>query len=83
MQVLLERVGIEEGHRVLDVGLRDAKELKAIATRVGPTGYLSGIDINLHTTEACVMSSPGRLCGMSRSIGATCWRSRLTIDRSM
>ena len=30
----------------LDVGLRDIQELQDIASRVGPTGSVFGIDIN-------------------------------------
>lgn len=52
MQVLLQRVGIETGHRVLDVGFRDTEELRAIAARVGPTGHAAGIDVNPQHVEA-------------------------------
>ncbi len=52
MQTLLQRAGIETGHRVLDVGFRNAEELKAIAARVGPTGHVAGIDVNPQHVEA-------------------------------
>jgi tRNA A58 N-methylase Trm61 len=52
MHVLLQRVGIEEGHRVLDVGFRDAEGLKAIAACVGPTGHVAGIDANPQHVES-------------------------------
>ena len=52
MYVLLQRVGIEEGHRVLDVGFRDAEGLKAIAACVGPTGHVAGIDANPQHVES-------------------------------
>ena len=52
MQAQLQHAGIEVGHRVLDVGFRDAEELEAIAACVGPTGYAAGIDVNPQHVEA-------------------------------
>ena len=46
MQDSFRRTGIEIGSRVLDVGFRDAGELKAIAERIGPTGCVVGIDVD-------------------------------------
>ena len=60
MEVLLQRVGIETGHRVLDVGFRDLEELRAIAARVGLTGHVAGIDVNPQHVEA-VLDELGRL----------------------
>ncbi len=51
MEDLLDLAGIGIGHRVLDVGLRDAEELKAIAEHVGPTGRVVGIDLNPRHVE--------------------------------
>jgi len=42
---LLQRTGIIAGHKVIDVGFRDVQELQAIASLVGPTGSVLGIDI--------------------------------------
>ncbi len=60
MQAQLQHVGIEMGHRVLDVGFRDTEELKAIAACVGPTGHAAGIDVNPQHVEA-VRGELGRL----------------------
>ena len=60
MQAQLQHVGIEVGHRVLDVGFRDTEELKQIAACVGATGYAAGIDINPQHVEA-VRGELGRL----------------------
>ena len=43
--------GIEIGDRVLAVGFRDAEELKTIAERVGPTGWVAGIDVGTERVE--------------------------------
>lgn len=45
-QTLFQQVGVVSGKKILDVGFRDVQELQEIASLVGPTGSVSGIDIN-------------------------------------
>jgi ubiquinone/menaquinone biosynthesis C-methylase UbiE len=52
LQDSFRRTGIEIGDRVLDVGFRDAGELKAIAERVGPTGRVVGLDVDPERVES-------------------------------
>ena len=43
---MFQPVEVVSGQNVLDVGFRDIQELQEIASRVGPTGSVFGIDIN-------------------------------------
>ncbi|MHA2294745.1 MAG: class I SAM-dependent methyltransferase [Candidatus Hodarchaeales archaeon] len=43
---IFEQAGIIQGQKVLDVGFRDLQELQDMATLVGSTGHVVGIDIN-------------------------------------
>jgi ubiquinone/menaquinone biosynthesis C-methylase UbiE len=52
MQTLLQQAGVNVGQRVLDVGFRDTEELQAIASLVGPTGCVLGMDIVPQCVEA-------------------------------
>jgi len=56
-------IGIRSGDRVLDVGFRDVLELEALATRVGPTGWVIGIDVDRRRVAAAVAALSGRTSG--------------------
>ncbi|MEO1233066.1 MAG: class I SAM-dependent methyltransferase [Myxococcota bacterium] len=43
---LVERAGVEQGHRVLDVACGTGALTRAIARRVGPEGSVVGLDLN-------------------------------------
>jgi ubiquinone/menaquinone biosynthesis C-methylase UbiE len=51
MSTLLQQAGVTLGQRVLDVGFRDIKELRAIAALVGETGHVLGIDVATQYVE--------------------------------
>lgn len=48
---LLQRVGIKEGQRVLDVGFGNLRELQEVASLVGPTGSVLGVEILQRAVE--------------------------------
>ncbi len=45
-EAAMDRVGIREGHRVLDVGCGGGAATLAIARRTGPTGSVLGVDVS-------------------------------------
>jgi len=57
-QTLFQKVGIKLGEKVLDVGFRSVEELQEIASLVGPTGSVYGMDIDpLNVQSASQMLS--------------------------
>ena len=63
MLTLLQQAGVTLGQKVLDVGFRDVQELQAIASLVGTTGYVLGIDV----VPQYVESARGKLGELSVS----------------
>lgn len=63
MLTLLQQAGVTLGQKVLDVGFRDVQELQAIASLIGPTGNVLGIDV----VQQYVESVRGKLGELSVS----------------
>lgn len=63
-QTLLQQAGVVSGKNILDVGFRDVQELQEIASLVGPTGSVFGIDIN----PLNVQSASKKLASLSSNI---------------
>ncbi len=54
---LLEHVGVEPGWNVLDLGCGPRGTLELLSERVGPTGHVSGVDLNPeHVAQARQLS---------------------------
>jgi ubiquinone/menaquinone biosynthesis C-methylase UbiE len=62
-QTLFQQAGVTSGKAVLDIGFRNVQELQEIASLVGPSGSVSGIDIN----PLNVQSASEKLASLSSS----------------
>lgn len=57
--ILLDRVGLEPGHRVLDVGCGTGIVARAAAARVGAGGMVVGVDPNPGMLQVASAAAPG------------------------
>ncbi len=57
--ILLDRAGVEPGHRVLDVGCGTGIVARAAAARVGAAGSVVGVDPNPGMLQVAATAAPG------------------------
>jgi 2-polyprenyl-3-methyl-5-hydroxy-6-metoxy-1,4-benzoquinol methylase len=52
---VLDAVGLAPGHRCLDVGCGPGETMRLMAERVGPSGYVTGIDVDADLGETAIV----------------------------
>jgi ubiquinone/menaquinone biosynthesis C-methylase UbiE len=58
MKQLLKELNLTTGQRVLDVGFGSLEELKALAERVGPEGFVLGLEFDPESARSAKASLP-------------------------